>query len=472
MKLTLWGRPNPKQEQFFLALARHVGFGGARGGGKSWAMRRKLVLLALRYEKLKLLLLRRTLTELRENHTLVLLEDLKDIAKYIDRERVFIFPNGSRLKIGYCDSEVDVLQYQGQEYDVIGLEEATHFTEYQRNFLTTCNRTTRTDFKPRMYYTANPGGVGHAWFKRLFIDKQYIHAERPEDYQFIPACIHDNPILMKNNPEYLQNLQNLPPNLRRAHLDGDWDVFSGQFFPEFRREKHVCSPFEIPLHWQRFRSLDYGMDMTACYWWAVDGDNNCYIYRELYRQGLTLSGAAELISSLTLSNENIRYTVASPDLWNSRQETGMPGAQIMANHGLLGLIKAHDGRINGWRILREYLSTPCHHSEFAERSSAKEKKGKLQIFSTCENLIRTLPLLQYDKLRIEDASASPHEVTHAAESIRYGICSRPITNSIVSEHAKGFWTATEREDYLKTKGFNIRNPHSFSGNCPSLGVDM
>lgn len=157
MKLLLQGTPNPKQAAFFLSSARHTAYGGARGGGKSWAMRRKFVLLAFRYEGLQLLLLRRTLPELTENHVRPLLQELNGVARYNQSQRCFLFPNGSRIKLGYCDLEKDVYQYQGQEYDVIGLEEATHFTESQMQFLTTCNRSVRRDFSPRMYYTCNPG---------------------------------------------------------------------------------------------------------------------------------------------------------------------------------------------------------------------------------------------------------------------------------------------------------------------------
>lgn len=435
MTLILWGKPNKKQEEFFLSTARHVAYGGARGGGKSWAMRRKFVLLALKYPNLKLLLLRRTLTELRENHTLMLLSELKNAAKYIERERAFIFPNGSRLKLGYCDSETDVLQYQGQEYDVIGLEEATHFTEYQRNFLTTCNRTTRSDFTPRMYYTANPGGVGHGWFKRLFIDRRYKARESKVDYKFIPAKVYDNPILMANNPEYVQNLENLPPELRKAHLDGDWNVFAGQFFPEFSVDKHVVKPFDIPNGWARIRCLDYGMDMTCCLWLAVSGKGEVYVYREFYIEGLTLSQAAKGI----VQNESagkIQYTVASPDLWNNRQETGVSGVSIMAENGLKDLTKARDDRILGWRVLREYLD------------------GKLKIFENCTNLIRTLPLLRYDRIKIEDASSSPHEVTHAPESLRYGIMSLPLIGQ--KSQFEGFWTETEKMDFAEYNRMRIR----------------
>ncbi|MBO4879784.1 MAG: phage terminase large subunit, partial [Clostridia bacterium] len=267
MKLILQGEPNPRQKEFFLARSRHIAYGGARGGGKSWAMRRKFVLLALRYPGLRLLLLRRTLPELRENHIVPLQQELYGAAQYNGTERVFRFPNGSRIKLGYCDNAQDVYQYQGQEYEVVGLEEATHFTEEQMRFLTTCNRTTRKDFSPRMYYTCNPGNVGHAWVKRLFIDRQYTDGERPEDYIFIPARIYDNRVLLESDPGYIHQLMALPEELRRAHLDGDWDVHEGQYFREFSREKHVTEPFPIPAWWRRFRSMDWGYNDPCCVLW-------------------------------------------------------------------------------------------------------------------------------------------------------------------------------------------------------------
>ena len=283
MILELKGIPNPKQAEFFRSIARHTAYGGARGGGKSWAMRRKLVLLALNYPGLNALIMRRTLPELRENHVIPLLTEIKGAAKYNAAERVFRFPNGSRLRLGYCDSAGDVYQYQGQEYDVIGLEEATHFTEEQMQFLTTCNRTVRRDFSPRMYYTCNPGGVGHGWVKRLFIDRAYRRGERAADYAFIPARIYDNPALVTADPEYLRQLENLPDELRRAYLDGDWDVLAGQFFREFSRARHVIEPFELPGWWRRFRSIDWGYnDPCAVLWHAVDGEGRVYTYRELY----------------------------------------------------------------------------------------------------------------------------------------------------------------------------------------------
>jgi phage terminase large subunit len=421
--LTLKGTPNPKQRLFFEVKARHIAYGGARGGGKSWAMRRKFVLLALNYPNLRLLLLRRTYPELRENHVIPLMAELAGIAKYKDDEKVFIFPNGSRLKLGYCDHETDVLQYQGQEYEIIGLEEATHFSEFQRDFLTTCNRTTRTDIKPRMYYTANPGNVGHAWFKRLFVDRCYKEGENPEDYVFIQANVYDNEVLMQSNPEYVKALEALPEDMRRAHLYGDWDVFAGQYFKEWRREIHVVKPFEIPEWWSRFRSLDYGLDCTACYWWAVAPNGKCYAYRELYQSGLNLTQAAKKILDMTPPGERIRYTVASPDLWNRRQETGYSGMEIMAKAGLRGLVKANHDRITGWRALREYLA-PYEDEQGI-------KVAMLQVFDSCVNLIRTLPMLVHDEHDPEDVSDKCED--HGPESIRYGVMSRPVAPLIEEE---------------------------------------
>ena len=172
-EIVLGERPNPRQREFFKARASYICYGGARGGGKSWAMRTKFVMLCGRYPGIKCLLLRRTLPELQENHVRPLLSLLHGAAKYNDREKCFTFYNGSILKMGYCDREPDTEQYRGQEWEVIGLEEATRFTERQYEDLTLCLRTTREDFTPRMYLTCNPGGVGMAWVKRLFIDREY-----------------------------------------------------------------------------------------------------------------------------------------------------------------------------------------------------------------------------------------------------------------------------------------------------------
>lgn len=417
MKLMLEGFPSERQREFFLSRARHTAYGGARGGGKSWAMRRKFILLALRYPGLNLLLLRRTLPELRENHLIPMQRELYGFAVYNSAERVFRFPNGSRIKLGYCDTLQDVYQYQGQEYAVIGLEEATHFTEEQMRFLTTCNRTTRKDFSPRMYYTCNPGNVGHAWVKRLFIDRLYAENENPNDYLFIPARIYDNKVLLEADPNYIRQLEALPEELRRAHLDGDWDVHAGQYFREFSRDRHVIEPFEIPSWWRRFRSMDWGYNDPCCVLWhAVDGENRVYTYRELYVRETRAGEVASMVLELS-RGESISYTVASPDMWQKRGAVlsgagGFEGetlAELFTSSGL-SLTPADNSRVPGWNRVRDFLAV------------APDGRPNWLCFSDCRNLIRQLPALQFDQHNREDAADGDD---HAPEALRYALMSRP-----------------------------------------------
>ncbi|PKM62391.1 MAG: hypothetical protein CVU97_05610 [Firmicutes bacterium HGW-Firmicutes-21] len=409
--------PNPKQLRFFESTAKYTAYGGARGGGKSWAMRTKLVLLALNYNGIQILLLRRTLGELRENHLFPLIKLLKGVAQFVSTEKEFRFPNGSRIKLGYCDSENDVLQFQGQAYEVIGLEEATHFTEKQFIALTESNRISgnmEAVFRPRMYFTCNPGGVGHDWVKRLFIDRNYRANEKPEDYFFVKSLVFDNHYLMRNNPEYVDTLMALPELRRKAMLYGDWNSFEGAFFPEFDYEKHPCEPFPLDPGWIKFRAVDYGLDMTCCLWLALTGDGGIIVYRELYESGLIISEAAKKILDATPKKEPIRYTTASPDLWNRRQDSGKSGFEIMNANGLKPLQKANNARITGWRVMREYL----------KGYTSSDCKPKLIIFRSCHNLLRCLPLLRFDEYTKEDAADTPHEVTHAPEALRYALMSR------------------------------------------------
>lgn len=418
-QLVLRGEPNERQKEFFLATAKHIAYGGARGGGKSWAMRRKFVLLCSRYAGIKCLLLRRTFPELEQNHIIPLLSELNGFATYNTAQRVFVFPNGSRLKLGYCDTEKDVYQYQGQEYEVIGFEEATQFTEFQMRYISTSNRTTRTDFKPRIYYTCNPGGVGHEFIKRLFIDRRYTEYENPDDYVFIPAKVQDNKALMQADPDYINNLRALPEHLRRAYLDGDWDVIEGQFFTEFRRELHVVKPFPIPADWRKFRSIDWGYnDPTCVLWYAIAPDRHLYVYREIYQDQTLATDMAALIRQAN-GLDVCSYTVASPDMWQKRGVKDVSGGEsiaetFMRNH--VPLIKADNSRIIGWQRVRENLAL------------APDGKPYLMIFDNCTNLIRTLPTLAIDPHEKEDVVDGCED--HAGESLRYGVMSRPTPSRV------------------------------------------
>lgn len=416
MARIILGQPNEKQKLFLTARERYVAYGGARGGGKSWAVRFKAVATCAKYPGFKCLILRRTYPELEQNHIAPLRKLTGGAARYNDSKKTMSFGNGSEIVFGYCENERDTDRYQGHEYDFIFLDEATHFTYRQFIDLTACCRGTN-GYPKRIYLPCNPGGVGHEWVKRLFIDREYRQGEDPAEYRFIQALARDNDALMAAQPEYLAFLDALPEDRRRAWRDGDWDAFLGQYFREFDRRIHVSAPEAIPAHWQRFRSLDYGLDCTCCLWWAVSPDGVLTVYRELWQPGLILSDAARKILEMSPDTEEYRYTAASPDLWNRRQDSGLSGFEIMTREGLRGLIPANDERINGWRTLREYLK-PVPDA-FGGKSAG------IRLFDTCLHAVRDLPRLQYDERVIEDAASEPHEITHAPEALRYGVMSRP-----------------------------------------------
>ena len=407
--LRISGSPNEQQKKFFASRARYTAYGGARGGGKSWALRRKLVGLCLRYPGIRCLLVRRSYGELRQNHVLPLLSEYDGLLSWHESEKRLTLPNGSSISLGFCSSDRDVLRYQGQEFDIIAIDEATQLSEYQFSIFKACLRGV-DDFPRRMYLTCNPGGIGHAWVKRLFVDRVFHQNEEPQDYRFIPARVWDNPVLQKADPDYVRQLESLPQKLREAWLDGRWDVFEGQFFPEFQADVHVLSPDEIPTEIRRFAALDYGFDMLAALLLGVDERENLYVIREICRPELTLREAGAAVAELCRGNA-VEYVVASPDLWNRRQDTGRSGFEVMqAVPGMPPMTAADNRRVPGWRILRQFL--------------APGDGPFLRISSDCRELIRCLPALLCDPQTPEDASGEPHAVTHAPEALRYAVMSR------------------------------------------------
>lgn len=225
--------PNEKQKLFLADQHRHVGYGGARGGGKSWAVRVKASLLCLKWAGIKCLIVRKTYRELINNHIVPLQQMLPPkVARYNKQEKVFTFFNGSTIWFGYCGNDGDLDQYQGAEYDVIFLDEAT---QLQESWIKKINLAVRqpNGLPKRTYYTCNPGGVSHNYIKRLFIERRYEDGEIPENYSFTQALVTDNKVLMEMQPEYKAELEALPPKLREAWLYGSWDIFEGQFFEDF-----------------------------------------------------------------------------------------------------------------------------------------------------------------------------------------------------------------------------------------------
>lgn len=215
---------------------------------------------------------------------------------------------------------------------------------------------------------------------------------------------------MKTNPDYLNQLESLPDELRKAWLYGEWDAFAGQFFKEYDKKLHVCAPFEIPKNYVRYLAIDYGLDMLAALWVAVSPQNEAFVYREVYKSGLVVSDAAAMIKAAESEDEEITVRIAPPDLWGRSKDSGKSVIEIFASHGL-AFLRADNNRRQGWMALREWLKPYT--------SQSGETTSRLHIFENCSNLLRTLPLLQYDKRDGCDAANEPHELTHAPDALRY-----------------------------------------------------
>lgn len=422
------GDLNPKQKEFCQARTRYVAYGGARGGGKTHVLRIKAFGGALHYDGIRILIVRREYPELEQNIILPMRKMIPpEVATYNGSMRMMFFVNGSVIKFGHYGNNDD-LEYQGQEYDWIFLEEATQFTESQFRTLGACLRGA-TKIPRRMYLTCNPGGIGHLWVKRLFVDREYRDGEKTEDYTFIRATVDDNPQLLEASPEYKQMLDLLPEDTRRAWRYGDWDALAGTFFPEFHKETHVIQPFvRVPAEWKKYRAFDYGLDMFACIWVAVDFDGRCYIYREVQQSGLVVSDAARLALDLTPANEHIEFTIAPPDMWNRQKDSGKSMAEIFAQNGL-GIVKASNSRVQGWMAVKELLKPLRDDND----------KPALLITEECKGLIRNLPAIQHDDKNPSDCATEPHEITHILDALRYFAVTRTL-------NAERVYTPTP-EDY-------------------------
>ena len=424
------GRAQPKQTLFLKDKHRHIAYGGARGGGKSWAVRTKSKLLAFRYPGIKILIVRKTYKELQNNHIEQLTAELAGFAKYNRSDKMFRFPNGSTISFGYCANEGDLGQYQGAEYDVVFIDEAGQLQESWIRKINLCVRGTN-GFPKRTYYTLNPGGPGHAYFKRVFVDRNFNPDEDPNDYFFIQAKVEDNKALMDTQPDYLRELENLPPTLRAAWKDGRWDVYEGQFFEDFRddpehyqdrRWTHVIEPFEIPDGWTICRSYDFGYGKPfSCAWWAVDYDGTIYRIMELY--GCTRTPNEGVKWTPDKQFEEIHKTemqhpwlkgktiigVADPAIWDASR--GESVADTAARYGVF-FTPGDNERIAGWM--------QCHYRlQFDE-----DGYPRMYVFTTCRAFIRTIPTLIYDEHRAEDLDTKMED--HVADEWRYFCMSRPI----------------------------------------------
>ena len=426
-----------KQKAFIDAKESEVLFGGAAGGGKSYGQMVDALLFALKYKGSKQLVLRRSFSELDKSLIRTSLSLFpRDIYSFNSSTHVGKFKNGSIIDFGYCATENDVYQYQSAEYDLIRFDELTHFTENQYLYLLSRVRGAN-NFPKQVKSTTNPGGVGHSWVKARFVDPapacHNFSGKNGLSRIFIPSLLKDNRFLTEGDPSYKARLLSLPEKEKKALLYGDWNIFEGQYFSEFDKEKHVISPFEIPSHWRRFRTIDYGLDMLACLWIAISPDGVCYVYRELCKPNLTISEAASQILALTPKSEDIYATLAPPDLFSRSQETGKTKATLFSEYGI-NFTKTSNDRECGWLALKELML---------------EREGviRLKIFSVCTEIIKCLPALITDKLRPTDCSTEPHVITHAPDALRgFAIFnSRPREEILMGGRR---WTSDMWEDYF------------------------
>ncbi len=413
------------QTDFLAAPETDVLYGGAAGGGKSYAMLVDPLRFAHRAAH-RALILRRSMPELRE-----LIDKSRELypkafpgCKFREVEKIWTFPSGAKLEFGFLERDADVYRYQGQAYSWIGFDEITHLaTEFSWNYLSSRLRTTDPEIQPYMRCTANPGGAGAHWVK-----KRYVHPSEPNESftgndgltrKFIPARLDDNPYLSKDG-RYEQMLKALPDVQRKQLLEGDWDITEGAAFTEFDTEIHVIPPFEIPIGWERVKGIDYGYaSESSCIWGCVDPtDGTLIIYRELYRKGLTGEDLAVMITNMELEDPFSVQGVLDTAAWNRTGTTGPTVGETLQRAGHK-LRRADKNRIQGKIQIHEYLRVQ------------PSGRPKIQIFTSCPNLIRELQSIPLDKSNPEDVDT--HAPDHAYDALRYLIMSRPKVNDIFNQ---------------------------------------
>ena len=410
------------QEDFLAAGETDVLYGGAAGGGKSYAM----LVDPLRYAHRaahRALIIRRSMPELRE-----LIDKSRELypkafpgCKYREVEKLWNFPSGAKVEFGFLERDADVYRYQGQAYSWIGFDEITHLpTEFSWNYLASRLRTTDPEIIPYMRCTANPGGVGAHWVK-----KRYVDAEIPNtsfigqdglQRKFIPARLEDNPYLALDG-RYEKMLKALPPTQRRQLLEGNWDVNEGAAFTEFSLDNHIIAPFEIPIHWERIKGIDYGYaSESACIWATIDpSDGTLIVYRELYKKGLTGHDLGLIITEMELDDPFAVSGVLDTSAWSQTGTTGPTVGETLVRQGHK-LRRADKNRIQGKIQIHEYLKLQ------------QSGRPRLQIFNTCPSLIRELQSIPLDKSKPEDVDT--HAPDHAYDALRYLIMSRPRVNDV------------------------------------------
>lgn len=428
-------RLQPKQKLFARTVEEKsvTFYGGAKGGGKSKGVRDILLMRRFKYPGTHGGLFRRSYKELEGNHIRPLFNEypiLKDF--WNDSKKVLSLPNGSTLEFCHCKQEKDTELYQGREYEDLAIEEAGQWPEGMFWTLYGSNRSSKPGFQARCLLTGNPGGIGHGWLKRLFIERRFKPHEQPDDFAFVPAFVQDNPALIKNDPGYLRRLEAQPNEaLRKAYLLGDWDIYAGQFFTELRREVHLIKPFPIPHHWTLFGAYDFGFNHPASFgWFAADEDGNIYLYREFARAQLRVDQfAAELKKHP--DTQKLTMIAAGHDCWAKKSvvKTGTPPtvAEGFTDAGII-LSRAKTDRKQGANQLRNYLAW----QNKTMNGQAVNGKPRFFIFDSCPIAWDALTRMEHDPndpedvLKVDAAEGDPLTGDDSYDMVRYGLMSRPM----------------------------------------------
>ena len=382
---------------------------------------------------------RKTYPELEANHIRPLFQEHPGLRPfYNESKKLLTLPNGSTIRFAYCEGEKDVAREQGQEIHDLGIDEVGQWEEGVFRTILGSNRSSNPAIKPRCALSANPGGLGHQWLKRLFIQRQFNERERALDYAFIQSLIADNPALIEADPDYVHRL-NTETNeaLRKAYLYGDWDAMAGQYFGELRREKHVVPDFPIPPHWNRFGAYDYGFNHPASFgWFAVDEDGIVYLYRRLKRRKLRVDQFVTEVKEFP-DTQALAYVVAGHDCWGKKSNTinAYQGenpptiAEEWLKHDHrdprdygITLKQALIDRIQGAHQMRSYLAW----------QGRPGGEPRLKIFESCSGVFDCLASMIHDPdkpedvLKVDASDSNPDGGDDDYDMTRYGTMSRPL----------------------------------------------